>query len=142
MLAQAKDEAVSLLPSAADALLERGVGDYTFLPAPEGLLGRGKFSTVYKVLGLDGKPVSWTCHSMKIVLRRKLIKTVRSQAYTSSPTSPPNSCSAVTRAHTPGSITSTPMSCWGRRMDKDRRSFLPYRYVAPCLGIYILNYRS
>lgn len=44
-------------PSGADALLERGIGDYAFLPAPEGLLGRGKFSSVYKVTGPDGKLV-------------------------------------------------------------------------------------
>jgi len=38
----------------ADVWLERGIGDYTFLPAPEGLLGKGKFSSVYKVSGPDG----------------------------------------------------------------------------------------
>lgn len=55
---QTREEPLSLPPTSADALLERGIGDYTFLPAPEGLLGRGKFSTVYKVLGADEKNVS------------------------------------------------------------------------------------
>lgn len=42
-----------------DALLSRGIAEYTFMSAEEGgVLGRGKFSTVYKVKGTDGQVVS------------------------------------------------------------------------------------
>ncbi len=48
-----------------DALLVRGVAEYTLMPASQGgVLGRGKFSTVYKVRGSDGQIVS-TCISDK-----------------------------------------------------------------------------
>lgn len=41
-----------------DVLLERGIGEYTFIPGPEeGVLGKGKFSVVYKVVGPDGQHV-------------------------------------------------------------------------------------
>lgn len=47
-----------------DALLSRGVAEYTLMPSSQGgVLGRGKFSTVYKVRGSDGQIVStriWT----------------------------------------------------------------------------------
>lgn len=44
-----------------DALLARGVAEYTLMAAIQGgVLGRGKFSTVYKVRGSDGQIVS-TC---------------------------------------------------------------------------------
>lgn len=42
----------------ADELLHSGIADYTFLPGEEGVLGRGKFSTVYKVKDSDGQHVS------------------------------------------------------------------------------------
>lgn len=42
----------------ADELLGRGIGDYTFTPGPEGIVGKGKFSTVYKVRGIKGEIVS------------------------------------------------------------------------------------
>ncbi|WWD18370.1 hypothetical protein CI109_102820 [Kwoniella shandongensis] len=39
-----------------DSLLKHGISDYTYVPfSAGGVLGRGKFSTVYKVLGDDGK---------------------------------------------------------------------------------------
>ena len=51
-------EEASRLLNSPDSLLERGIADYTFLPVEAGgLLGRGKFSTVYKVLRQDGKLV-------------------------------------------------------------------------------------
>ncbi|WWC70647.1 uncharacterized protein I206_104598 [Kwoniella pini CBS 10737] len=38
-----------------DSLLKYGITEYTYLPAASGgVLGKGKFSTVYKVLGADG----------------------------------------------------------------------------------------
>ncbi|WVR06254.1 hypothetical protein IAU60_003284 [Kwoniella sp. DSM 27419] len=38
-----------------DSLLRQGIAEYTYVPqALGGVLGRGKFSTVYKVLGADG----------------------------------------------------------------------------------------
>ncbi|WVF69341.1 hypothetical protein IAT40_004117 [Kwoniella sp. CBS 6097] len=38
-----------------DSLLRHGIAEYTYIPqASGGVLGRGKFSTVYKVLGADG----------------------------------------------------------------------------------------
>ncbi|OCF43897.1 CAMK/CAMKL protein kinase [Kwoniella heveanensis CBS 569] len=38
-----------------DSLLRHGIAEYTYIPqAFGGVLGRGKFSTVYKVLGADG----------------------------------------------------------------------------------------
>jgi len=39
----------------ADELLEWGIGDLTFVHGEDGVLGRGKFSTVYKVLDAEGK---------------------------------------------------------------------------------------
>ncbi|KAJ9105934.1 hypothetical protein QFC20_004172 [Naganishia adeliensis] len=39
----------------ADELLHSGIADYTFIPGEEGVLGRGKFSTVYKVKDSDGQ---------------------------------------------------------------------------------------
>ncbi|KAJ9108982.1 hypothetical protein QFC21_000305 [Naganishia friedmannii] len=44
-----------LTARSADELLHTGIADYTFIPGAEGILGKGKFSTVYKVKGLDGK---------------------------------------------------------------------------------------
>jgi hypothetical protein len=38
--------------------LIRGIGDYTFRPGDEGIVGKGKFSTVYKVKGIKGEVVS------------------------------------------------------------------------------------
>ncbi|TYJ53656.1 hypothetical protein B9479_005682 [Cryptococcus floricola] len=39
-----------------DSLLRHGIAEYTYLPhSLTGVLGRGKFSTVYKVTGADGK---------------------------------------------------------------------------------------
>ncbi|WRT67673.1 uncharacterized protein IL334_004645 [Kwoniella shivajii] len=38
-----------------DSLLKHGITEYTFIPISSGgVLGKGKFSTVYKVLGIDG----------------------------------------------------------------------------------------
>ncbi|ORY31407.1 hypothetical protein BCR39DRAFT_526549 [Naematelia encephala] len=43
-------------PVSPDSLLEFGIADYTFLPISQGgVLGRGKFSTVYKVISIDGQ---------------------------------------------------------------------------------------
>jgi hypothetical protein len=39
-----------------DVLLQRGIAGYTY--APRGVLGKGKFSTVYKVYDQDSQPVS------------------------------------------------------------------------------------
>jgi hypothetical protein len=39
----------------ADELLHRGIAEYTFIPGEEGVLGRGKFSTVYKVKDSEGR---------------------------------------------------------------------------------------
>lgn len=42
-----------------DGLLERGIDGYTFIPEDQGgVLGRGKFSTVYKVTDIEGVDVS------------------------------------------------------------------------------------
>lgn len=35
----------------ADELLTRGIGDFTYVQGDEGILGKGKFSTVFKVHG-------------------------------------------------------------------------------------------
>jgi hypothetical protein len=41
-----------VLCQSPDSLLLRGLGDYTYIPRAEGgILGRGKFSTVYRVHG-------------------------------------------------------------------------------------------
>ncbi|OXG33924.1 serine/threonine protein kinase [Cryptococcus neoformans Bt15] len=41
--------------STPDSLLQNGIAGFTYLPySSEGVLGRGKFSTVYKVIGSDG----------------------------------------------------------------------------------------
>lgn len=42
----------------ADELLIRGIGDYTYQPGEDGIVGKGKFSTVYKVRGIKGEIVS------------------------------------------------------------------------------------
>ncbi|KAL7423208.1 hypothetical protein Q5752_002508 [Cryptotrichosporon argae] len=59
----ALDAAWDVLPATApvlapspDLLLHCGIADYTFVPqSAGGVLGRGKFSTVYKVTGADGQ---------------------------------------------------------------------------------------
>jgi hypothetical protein len=48
----------------SDRLLERGIDGYTFVSSSSGgVLGRGKFSSVYKVIGPDGKFVSISPYS-------------------------------------------------------------------------------
>lgn len=48
-----------MITASPDAMLHRGVAEYTFIPDYEGgVLGRGKFSTVFKVKGTDGLHVS------------------------------------------------------------------------------------
>lgn len=50
--------------STPDSLLQNGIAGFTYLPySSEGVLGRGKFSTVYKVIGSDGNFVSLYHHS-------------------------------------------------------------------------------
>lgn len=44
-------------------LLEKGIGEYTFIPGQNNVLGKGKFSTVYKVIGPDGDHVSLSTSS-------------------------------------------------------------------------------
>lgn len=52
-----------MITASPDAMLHRGVAEYTFIPDYEGgVLGRGKFSTVFKVKGTDGLHVSCRAH--------------------------------------------------------------------------------
>ncbi|EIW73628.1 hypothetical protein TREMEDRAFT_59801 [Tremella mesenterica DSM 1558] len=45
-----------VVTSSPDWLLESGIGEYTFVPSSSGgILGKGKFSTVYKVLSSNGQ---------------------------------------------------------------------------------------
>lgn len=53
----------------ADELLIKGIGDFTFEPGESGILGKGKFSTVFKVQGMKGVEVSLFCD---IILLHKL----------------------------------------------------------------------
>lgn len=55
---QIKEEPVTM--ATPDSLLQNGIAEFTYLPySSEGVLGRGKFSTVYKVTGSDGNYVSY-----------------------------------------------------------------------------------
>lgn len=55
---------IQLLPAdlvavrSADELLTRGIGDFNFVQGDEGILGKGKFSTVFKVHGPKDVEVS------------------------------------------------------------------------------------
>jgi hypothetical protein len=76
-------------------MLERGIAEYTFLPEHEGgVLGKGKFSTVYKVKGRDGAHVSLAAPGKRgrhaasgAVWHPELTASVRPQAYRAAPAS-------------------------------------------------------
>lgn len=110
----------------------RGIETYRFLPAADGgVLGRGKFSTVYKVTDTEGKEVRPpSSQSARLATSRKL-RTVCAQAHGVTPSPPSHRRKAAQRADAPGAGTHPPMPGWRTRIDPHRGPLLPHRCVAP-----------
>lgn len=107
----------------ADELLDSGIADYTFIPGEEGVLGRGKFSTVYKVKDSDGRHVRlWLDTSVPPKADERghcAGNLVRSETYTSIPTPSPDSGEVATRTHLARTNTTPPMPYRSTWMDQD-----------------------
>jgi hypothetical protein len=128
---QEPEEALDM--ESPDLLLERGIADYTFLPAPGGLLGKGKFSTVYKVIDSQGRYVS-LLHDPRFLVWNAMEMgadpQARSQAHTPASASPSNSSTSATRAHSARPPTYTSMPDQSGWMDPHAGPFLPCRHVS------------
>jgi hypothetical protein len=125
LIQQEKEDPV--LTDSPDKLLERGIADYTYLPAASGgVLGKGKFSTVYKVLSADNQAV-----------RRKvgcptpcpLTHVVGPQAYRFTPPPPLDIISAPAGTDAARPATTASMPDRRRWLGTHRGPFLSYRCV-------------